>query len=84
VVSATLWLLYPLGAHPAEEIVKPILNESNLTFQLILLHQNIFLNILSPGGIDKGEAIPLLVWIVPVGSRRLRLPDLKTFGSWRW
>jgi hypothetical protein len=26
----------------------------------------------------KGETIPLQTWTVPEGSRRLRLPDLKT------
>jgi len=29
----------------------------------------------------KGKAIPLQAWTVPVGSRRLRLPDFKTFGT---
>jgi len=29
-------------------------------------------------------AIPLQAWRGPEGSRRLRLPDLKTFGTWRW
>jgi hypothetical protein len=28
----------------------------------------------------KGKAIPLLAWTGPEGSRRLRLPDFKTFG----
>jgi hypothetical protein len=32
----------------------------------------------------KGKAIPLQAWTGPEGSRRLRLPDLKTFGTWRW
>jgi len=29
-------------------------------------------------------AIPLQAWTGPEGSRRLRLPDLKTIGTWRW
>jgi hypothetical protein len=29
----------------------------------------------------KGKAIPLQAWTVPEGSRRLRLPDFKTFGT---
>jgi len=28
----------------------------------------------------KGKAIPLQAWSGPEGSRRLRLPDFKTFG----
>ena len=32
----------------------------------------------------KGKAIPLLAWTGPEGSRKLRLPDFKTFGTWRW
>ena len=32
----------------------------------------------------KDKAIPLQVWGGPEGSRRLRLPDLKTIGTWRW
>jgi len=30
------------------------------------------------------KAIPLQVWKGPEGSRRLRLPDFKTVGTWRW
>jgi hypothetical protein len=29
----------------------------------------------------KGKAIPLQAWAGPEGSRRLRLPDFKTFGT---
>jgi len=32
----------------------------------------------------KGKAIPLQAWTGPQGSRRLRLPDFKTIGTWRW
>ena len=32
----------------------------------------------------KGKAIPLQAWTCPEGSRRLRLPDFKTVGTWRW
>jgi hypothetical protein len=31
--------------------------------------------------IIKGKAIPLQAWAGPEGSRRLRLPDLKTVGT---
>jgi len=30
---------------------------------------------------SKGKAIPLQTWTGPEGYRRLRLPDLKTFGT---
>jgi hypothetical protein len=32
----------------------------------------------------KGKAIPLQALTGPEGSRRLRLPDFKTIGTWRW
>jgi len=32
---------------------------------------------------DK-RAIPLQAWTSPEGSWRLRLPDFKTVGTWRW
>jgi hypothetical protein len=33
---------------------------------------------------QKGKAIPLQAWTDPEGSRKLRLPDFKTIGTWRW
>jgi len=30
-----------------------------------------------------GKGIPLQSWTGPEGSRWLRLPDFKTFGTWR-
>jgi hypothetical protein len=30
----------------------------------------------------KGKAIPLQAWTGPEASRRLRLPDFKTTGTW--
>jgi len=32
----------------------------------------------------KGKAIPLQTWTDPESSRRLRLPDFKTIGTWKW
>jgi len=34
--------------------------------------------------LSKGNAIPCQPWTGPKGSRRLRLPDFKTIGTWRW
>jgi len=31
--------------------------------------------------VKKGKAIPLQAWTGPEGSRSLRLPDFKTFGT---
>jgi hypothetical protein len=31
--------------------------------------------------VSEGKAIPLQAWTGPEGSRRLRLPDLKTVGT---
>jgi hypothetical protein len=38
---------------------------------------------LSLNGVSKGKAIPLETWTGQV-SRRLRLPNFKTVGPWRW
>ena len=35
-------------------------------------------------GKSEGKAIPLQASTGPEGSRRLRLPHLKTIGTWRW
>jgi hypothetical protein len=32
----------------------------------------------------EGKATPLQAWTGPEGSRRLRLPDFKTVGTWMW
>jgi len=32
----------------------------------------------------KDKAIPLQAWTDSKVSRRLRLPDFKTIGTWRW
>ena len=35
-------------------------------------------------GKGKGKAVPQQARCVPEGSRRFRLPDFMTFGTWRW
>jgi hypothetical protein len=35
-------------------------------------------------GKGKGKAISLQAWTGPEGSKRLRLPDFKTNGTWSW
>jgi len=32
----------------------------------------------------KGKAVPLQTWTGPEVSRRVRLPNFKTVGTWRW
>jgi len=34
--------------------------------------------------VGKGNAIPVEAWAGPAGSRRLRLPNFMTIGTWRW
>jgi hypothetical protein len=35
-------------------------------------------------GKGKGKEISLKSWTGPEGSKRLRLPDFTTVGTWRW
>ena len=39
-------------------------------------------SIFTSKGKGKGKAIPLQAWTGPEGSRRMRLPDFKTIGTW--
>jgi len=32
----------------------------------------------------RGKTVPLQAWTGPEGSKRLRLPDFKTVGTWKW
>jgi hypothetical protein len=52
----------------------------SLDFKFVLKH------ITSPGSLlqVKRKASPLQAWTGPEGSRRMRLPDFKTVGTWRW
>jgi len=34
--------------------------------------------------VSKSTSITFQTWTRPEGSRRLRLPDFKTVGTWRW
>ena len=34
--------------------------------------------------LNQGKATPLQAWTGHEGSRRLRLPNVKTVGTWRW
>jgi len=38
----------------------------------------------NPISIIKGKPIPLQAWTGPEDSRKLRLPDFRTVGTWRW
>jgi hypothetical protein len=46
-----------------------------------ILHRNCLLKHFVEG---KGKWTPLQTWTRPEVSRRLRLPDFKTIGSWKW
>jgi len=38
-------------------------------------------NFVSPDYVRRGKAIPLQAWTCAEGSRKLRLPDFKKFGT---
>ena len=68
-------------------------SQSTRLLSVILLHTNLAntftydrLSVTYRAGTEgvKGKAITLQAWTGPEGSRRLRLPDFKTIGTWRW
>ena len=70
---------------PSSEVVKRVLATNSIRHFPLHFHSRA-----SPCAITfqlvkvKGKAIPLQAWTGPEGSRRLRLPDFKTVGTWRW
>jgi hypothetical protein len=49
------------------------------------IRSNLFnFNLLLNPWIPFGKAVPLEACTGPEGSRKLRLPDFKTIGTWRW
>jgi len=54
-------------------------SSTSLLFPYLLLMPWKLLNLVRV----KGKAIPLQAWTGPEGSRRLKLPDFKTIGTWR-
>jgi len=59
----------------------PIRGKLN-TSSHILIGRYVVLNSTDPKG--KGKAIPLQAWTGPKDSRRMRIPDFKTIGTWMW
>ena len=57
-----------------------ILHTAISWYKKLLDNMNLFLSATVKGK-GKGKAIPLQAWTGPESSRRLRLPDLKTFGT---
>ena len=55
-----------------------IIVESAYNFQVRI---HLIMDRLTP---NTGKEIPLQAWTGPEGSRRLRFPDFKTIGTWRW
>ena len=51
------------------------------SFVIRFLIHDIFVSI---SALIKAKAIPLQAWTGPEGSTRLRFPDFKTIGTWRW
>jgi len=48
------------------------------------LYRHRFIRLLAYNVTYHVQAIPLQAWTGPEGSRRMRLPDFKTIGTWRW
>ena len=56
-----------------------------LSFSLQVLRITVVVSLVYRLGLlVKGKAILLQAWGGPEGSRKLRFPDLKTIGTWRW
>ena len=62
---------------PASKIFFKRVNPSQPQRYFLSLHNNRVV-------CTQSKAIPLQAWTGPEGSRRLRLPDFKTIGTWRW
>ena len=57
-----------------------LVTASDILWQLLFLRTK-YVNTVSYSVKGKGKAIPLQAWTGTKGSRRLRLPDLKTIGT---
>ena len=83
--SADAVLPYSSANYPCSAVTKVLVC---LFFPLRKYHQPFIRVFYVPAllscNIKKGKAIPLQAWTGPKGSRSLRLPDLKTIGTWRW
>jgi len=55
-----------------------IQNVQTIAYSFSVFHSKISV------ALQKGKALSLQAWTGPEGSRSLRLPDFKTFGTWRW
>jgi len=75
-MCASMFGIYVWGSHLPLNGGSKIL--PNFVTFLTKLHTIILLKVI------KGKAIPLQAYTGPEGSRRLRLPDFKTLGTWRW
>jgi hypothetical protein len=80
----------PVQKHPHDQQIKNCRNSSVYPIQPVTQQSEIFGNKgatgLLKGDVGKafyyrGKAIPLQAWTGPEGSRSLRLPDFKTFGT---
>jgi len=47
----------------------------------IVKNLKVYISCIFKYGKGKGKAIPLQAWTGPEGSRKLSLPDFKTFGT---
>ena len=69
-----LVLVATVGTRSNSYLYHHVLYDAELTSPLFISRHKI-------KGKGQGKAIPLQAWTGPEGSRRLRLPDFKTFNT---
>jgi hypothetical protein len=74
------WTSNPVGLDSSSNTHKHKYQTNSVSITLI----QCYLNWCQKSKKGKGKAIPLQALTGPEGSRRLRLPDFKTIGTWRW
>ena len=71
-----VWIMYNVGSQ-----VESMWNFEFLRYSFLVCAGSVFSSHACNIHQVKGEAIALQTWTGPEGSRKLRLPDFKTFGT---
>ena len=82
-VSHRHWTKNTEKRHTGHAALQPTYDLKSLLFYRLSGHARMILRRRILPDI-KGKALPLQVWTGPEGSRRLKLPDFKTIGTFRW
>ena len=87
--SSSLLIISPKQYYCEEYKIGVFITQFSPASHYLLLGPHIFLSTLFSNTLNKTsslhvKAIPLQAWTGPEGSRRLRLPDFKIIGTWRW